>query len=155
MSLHVLLHMADAEEPMRSEEIAGPMRTNAAAMRRTMGGLRRAGIVRSEKGHGGGWTLVKPLAEVSLWDVYAALGEPTIFAIGNRTESPGCLVEQAVNQAMGSAFEDAEALLVARFKRVSLATLHAKTRGRMREWRQSESAKAPKNTKTNHPKVRA
>jgi DNA-binding IscR family transcriptional regulator len=43
--------------------------TNPVVFRRTLAGLREAGFVRSEKGHGGGWMLAKPLAKVSLLDV--------------------------------------------------------------------------------------
>jgi len=59
---------------------------------------RNAGIVRSEKGHGGGWSLARPLEEVTFGDVYVALGKPALFSMGPRTENPGCLVEQAVNR---------------------------------------------------------
>lgn len=125
VALHALLHMAKKEGVLTSEELARMMETNSVVMRRTMGGLRKAGIVRSEKGHGGGWTLLRNLDEVSLGDVYDALGMPTIFAMGHRTESPGCVVEQAVNQAMGEAFDAAEALLVARLARLKLSDLAA------------------------------
>ena len=121
--LHVLLHMAEREGPVRSEDLARAMDTNPVVIRRIMAGLREQGFVRSGKGHGGGWTIARDLAEISLRDVYAALGSPSIFAMGNRTEAPGCLVEQAVNAALGSAFAEAEALLLARFGEVSLAGL--------------------------------
>lgn len=121
--LHVLLHMAERNEPMTSEELASCMGTNPVVVRRTMAGLREAGFVRSEKGHGGGWTIARDLKTVSLRDVYQALGEPVLLAIGHRTESPGCLVEQAVNAALGDAFRDAEALLIERLGNVSLADL--------------------------------
>jgi DNA-binding IscR family transcriptional regulator len=97
--------------------------TNSVVIRRTMAGLRAAGIVRSEKGHGGGWSLGKELEDVTLWDVYEALGEPTVFAIGNRNESPGCLVEKAVNRSLAGAFEKAEALLGAELRAVTIADL--------------------------------
>lgn len=123
--LHVVLHMAEQGTPMTSEELAGHMTTNPVVIRRIMAGLREAGIVASAKGHGGGWTLACDLEKVTLKDVYEALGSPELFAIGNRTESPGCLVEQAVNAALDSAFEEAEALLVARLADVTLARLSA------------------------------
>ena len=65
------------------------------------------------------------MTEISLGDVYDALGAPTVFAIGHRTESPGCLVEQAVNRAMHEAFGEAEALLVTRLHAVTLAEVAA------------------------------
>jgi DNA-binding IscR family transcriptional regulator len=123
--LHVLLHMAEQQGPVTSEVLAKAMDTNPVVIRRIMAGLRDQGYVRSEKGHGGGWTLACDLSKVTLRDVYVALGSPPLLAIGNRTESPDCLVEQAVNAALGQAFDDAEALLLARLGEVTLTKLHA------------------------------
>ncbi len=129
--LHVLLHMAEAEGPVTSEAMAKAMQTNPVVIRRIMAGLRDAGFVRSEKGHGGGWTIARDLASVTLRDVYAALGSPELFALSNRTEAPGCLVEQAVNAALDDAFRDAEALLLDRFGAVTLAALSSDFHARM------------------------
>jgi DNA-binding IscR family transcriptional regulator len=121
--LHVLLHMAEYDAPVTSEVLAKAMSTNPVVIRRTMAGLREHGYVRSEKGHGGGWVLARDLAAITLRDVYDALGRPALFAMGNRTEAPGCLVEQAVNAALDTAFQDAEALLLSRLGDVTLAAL--------------------------------
>lgn len=123
--LHVLLHMAEHSGPVTSEVLAKAMGTNAVVIRRIMAGLREAGYVRSEKGHGGGWMIDRDLGKITLRDVYDALGRPSLLAIGNRTESPGCLVELAVNAALDGAFADAEALLLTRFEQVTLAALSA------------------------------
>lgn len=123
--LHVLLHMAEHRGPVTSERLAKAMDTNPVVIRRIMAGLRDQGYIRSAKGHGGGWTLACDLADVTLRDVYTALGCPSLLAIGNRTETPGCLVEQAVNAALASAFDDAEALLLSRLGEVTLASLSA------------------------------
>ena len=123
--LHVLLHMAEIDGPVTSETMATIMGTHAVVIRRIMAGLRDAGMVRSEKGHGGGWTIERDLAAITLRDVYAALDSPELFAMGHRTDAPGCLVEEAVNAALGGAFRDAEALLLGRFAAVTLADLSA------------------------------
>ena len=65
------------------------------------------------------------LSKVTLRQLHEALGEPALFAMGNRTEHPDCRVEQAVNAALDSAFDDAEALLMQRFESVTLAELVA------------------------------
>jgi DNA-binding IscR family transcriptional regulator len=108
------------------------MRTNPVVVRRVLAGLREAGLVRSEKGHGGGWLIAGDPATITLHDVYTAIGAPDLFALGNRTEAPGCLVEQAVNQALDDAFKAAEALLIAQLRTVSLATLAAHFESRRR-----------------------
>jgi DNA-binding IscR family transcriptional regulator len=125
--------MAQTDQPMTSEALAEMMQTNPVVIRRILAGLREQGLVQSEKGHGGGWRLSCDLAMVSLRDIYNALGAPAVLAIGNRTEAPGCLVEQAVNAAMDQAFHDAEALLLARLGEVTLAELAEDMRRRLRE----------------------
>lgn len=98
-----------------------------------MAGLRDRGFVRSDKGHGGGWTIACDFEQVTLRDIYDALGKPELLAMGNRTESPGCLVEQAVNAALGEAFDKAEALLLGEFGQITLATLGADFHTRLAE----------------------
>ena len=71
------------------------------------------------------------LAKVTLRDVYTALGSPSLLAIGNRTEAPGCVVEQAVNAALGESFDAAEALLLEPLGEVTLAALSEDARARV------------------------
>lgn len=123
--------MAQHEGPLTSERMARTMDTNPVVIRRVMAGLRERGYVRSEKGHGGGWVLSCDLAKVTLRDVYTALGSPSLFAIGNRTEAPGCVVEQAVNTALGGSLDAAEALLLERLGEVTLAALGDDVRTRV------------------------
>jgi hypothetical protein len=54
-----------------------------------------------------------------LRDVYDALGRPPLLAIGYRSEAPDCLVEQAVNAALDTAYGHAEATLLS-----STTTVH-------------------------------
>ena len=122
--LHILLHMAQSNDPITSEDLAKTMQTNPVVVRRTMAGLRDKGFVASEKGHGGGWQLSCDLESVTLHDVYTALGAPTMIALGNRTNTPDCLVEKAVSIATNDAFATAEATLVASFRDTTLADLY-------------------------------
>lgn len=110
---------------MTSETLGRCLGTNPVVVRRTMGLLRDVGLVTSERGHAGGWRLSADLSSVNLRQLHDALGEPAIFAIGNRHETPECLVEQSVNATLDQAFADAEALLLERFASVTLAELAA------------------------------
>lgn len=129
--LHILLHMDQRAAPVTSADLAKMMATNPVVVRRIMAGLRREGYVRSEKGHGGGWTLACDLSQVTLRDIYLALGRPALLAINNRTEAPVCLIEQAVNAALQQAFQEAEDLLLTRFGEVTLSTLSADVQTRL------------------------
>ena len=123
--LHILLHLAEENGPVTSAMLAKAIHTNPVVIRRIMAGLREYGYVRSDKGHGGGWRLACELSAVTLRDIYTALGSPSLFAMGHRTEIHGCLVEQAVNAALNQAFYDSETLLLSRLGEVTLARLSA------------------------------
>jgi DNA-binding IscR family transcriptional regulator len=115
--------MDQVKEPLTSEVLADSMGTNPAVFRRTMAGLREAGFVTSGKGHGGGWRLAQPLREITLLAVYEALSRPNLFAIGNRSRHPKCLIEKSVNEAMSETMAAAEALFATRFSEISLDQL--------------------------------
>ena len=121
--LHILIHMDGHKGAATSEAIAAMLSTNPVVVRRTMAGLRDQGYVRSEKGHGGGWVLARPLQEITLRDIHAALGAPELFSIGLAGDNPDCVVEQAVNAALSGALHSAEAILLERFAGITLADL--------------------------------
>jgi Rrf2 family protein len=121
--LHVLIHLGQQEGPATSELMAQMLNTNPVVVRRTMAGLREKGFVRAERGHGGGWSLARPLRDITLLDVYRAIDEPAIFALGMAEDTPRCLVEQAVNAALENELREAREKLLKRFEGITLATL--------------------------------
>lgn len=117
--LHALLHMAERGAPMTSDMLAQCLQTNAVVVRRIMAGLRDAGFVVSERGHGGGWVLARELASVTLLDVKMAVGETP-----EKDASPSeCLVERAVQKALDASLHEATELLNKRLAQVTLADL--------------------------------
>ena len=127
--LHALLHMAEHEtrtgSAMTSDQLSVCLSTNPVVVRRTMAGLREQGLVASEKGRGGGWRLAKSLDQVTLGQVNTALGEPGLIPEAPPVEAESCLIEAAVNDALGETYAAARALLVARLNEITLADLAA------------------------------
>lgn len=121
--LHALLHLDGMEGPATSEQIAQMLQTNSAVVRRTMSGLREAGIVTSLKGHGGGWSLAKPLKDVTLLAIYKALGSPKLFAIGNDEDDPSCLLAKAAYAATDDALNAARLQFQASLNGITVAQL--------------------------------
>ncbi|MGO9453534.1 MAG: RrF2 family transcriptional regulator [Candidatus Binataceae bacterium] len=128
VALHALLQMAERNgTPATSEELAACLMTNPVVLRRTMAGLRAAGLVHSTPGHGGGWILMRAPEAISLGEVYTALGESMLLRAG-LVESPGCLVEQATSRLMDDFRRQAEALLVKRLGEKTLADVAAEVK---------------------------
>jgi Rrf2 family protein len=121
--LHILLHMTEFREVTPSERLAKIMDTNPVVVRRILAGLRQSGIVQSEKGHGGGWSLAREPSTITLLSIYTALGSPSLFALSHRSPSPHCLLEQAVNNALEHTFERAQGQILAQLQQTTLAAL--------------------------------
>lgn len=140
--LHVLMHLGETEEPMTSELIGQMLNTNPSLVRRTMGLLRKAGVVSSTKGHGGGWYLEKPLADLSLAEVYAALGEPKLFAIGASDDTPTCLLERSANAATQRALDAARERFLDTLANQSVADLIEQSRDQIAAYQNRASKEA-------------
>jgi Rrf2 family protein len=122
-TLHVLVHLAQRpDQAFTSDQLAGWWNTNPVVVRRTFAPLREAGLIRSLAGHGGGWTLARPASEITLGAIYDLLGE-RLVDLAPKEESPGCLVERAVNRAVHDSYEAANALLRTRLAQITLQDL--------------------------------
>ncbi|WP_137171646.1 Rrf2 family transcriptional regulator [Massilia sp. HP4] len=121
--LHVLVHMDKRGGKATSETIALMLGTNPVVVRRTMGTLKAAGIVSSEGGHGGGWTLVRDLGAITVRDVYLALGAPPALALEAATDHSSCPVEQSAVAALETIFGETEAFMLLRMGEISLADI--------------------------------
>ncbi|WP_445358517.1 Rrf2 family transcriptional regulator [Microbulbifer sp. ANSA005] len=122
-ALHVLIHLNMTDKPVTSDKMAAMLLTNPVVARRTMALLRDQGYVRSSKGHNGGWSLAKPLDEITLLDIHKALGDSSVFTIGLTDEHTNCIIEHAVNAALKDAMDEAESILLARFGEITLDQL--------------------------------
>ena len=121
--LHVLIHMHRSDHRMTSQTISKMLGTNPVVVRRTMAGLRNKGYVSSTKGHGGGWKLTCDLSNISLLDIYQAIGSPSLLAFGPSNGQSSCLVEQAVNNSLEDILNKADEMVRKRFGEVSVADL--------------------------------
>jgi DNA-binding IscR family transcriptional regulator len=130
VALHVLLHMIENGSAVTSDALGSMLQTHPVVIRRTLGGLRDAGIVAAEKGHGGGWSLARDLRSVNLAEVYDAIGPASVFGIGPRDPNPTCPIERAVNLRLATALGEAEAVLMKHLRGVAVADILKKARRR-------------------------
>jgi len=124
VALHALVHLhAQPGDALTSGVMAVCLQTNPVVVRRVLGALREGGLVGSSKGHGGGWQLLRPASEISVFDVYHALGETLLVRTESEPGNPGCAIVRTVDGVMNDVLADAEALLANRLRRLTLAQL--------------------------------
>jgi Rrf2 family protein len=103
-----------------SDMIAESVNTNPVVIRRILGVLRQAQLVRSQSGCGGGWALAQPASAITLRQIYRAIENDPLFALHHRP-NPRCEVGQNMLGVLGRYFKDAEQAMEERLERVSVA----------------------------------
>lgn len=95
-----------------SEFLAGSVNTNPAVIRKIMGMLKKAGLVKVRPGIAGA-ELARDIAEITLLDVYRAVNvvqEKELFSI-HENPNPNCPVGRNIQNAIGPLFEIAQTAL--------------------------------------------
>lgn len=110
--------------PLTSETLARSIKTNPVVVRRVLADLRRAGLIETRRGVGGGVVLARSAAKISLRSVWEAVqGREQLF--GRHPSGPNldCPVACGVAAYLEDLYGDAEAALKASLGRVTLAEL--------------------------------
>ena len=103
-----------------SDKMAGSIGTNASFVRRVLAMLSRAGITRSAAGIAGA-QLARPAAEISLYDIYRAVGMEAEHRLAVHAEpNPHCAIGRHIQSALDAAIGPAEAAFEAALKERTL-----------------------------------
>jgi len=115
-----------------SEDIARSVSTNPVVVRRLLSQLTKQGLVAIKLGAGGGARLTRSPDQITLADIYGALGEGPLFQIPILGETHVCAIGRSVGPVLTSVLLEAEKGLLAELQAVSLADVIGKVMWRMK-----------------------
>ena len=106
--------------------IAGSVNANPVVIRRILGQLKEAGLVRVEAGVGGA-SLAKPPESITLLDIFNAVEcvEGSLFHF-HEAPNPKCPVGRSIHAVLDDTLEDSQRTLEARLARTTLSELEQK-----------------------------
>ncbi|MFI8928218.1 Rrf2 family transcriptional regulator [Streptomyces sp. NPDC053474] len=110
-----------------SDEIAASVNTNPVVIRRTLGGLRDAGLVVSQRGQGAGWRLAREPGAITLRDVYLAVEPDPLLALHASAPNPKCPVGRGIPPVLRGAYDRAEEAMKAELAGVTVADVLKET----------------------------
>jgi len=124
VAIHVLTLLAHcAPESVTSEFIAGSVNTHPVVIRRILGSLRSAGLVRSQGGPGGGWQLLQDPQRITLREVLRAVGGEALFPLHGSQPNPACPVGRNIQVLLAIRFGQAREAMERVLERSTIAQL--------------------------------
>ena len=104
-----------------SADLAKSVNTSASFVRRVLAKLSKAGLVETQTGQAGSCRLARDAKDISLRDIYKAVGAPKAFAIHAYAELKPCPVSCHIKAALENAQGKAQKALEASLEKISLA----------------------------------
>ena len=102
VAIHVLTLLARAgDEPLKSEQVAKSVNTNAVVIRRILCALSRAELVTSQTGAAGGYKLAYPPKRITLLEVYEAIEAGDVFSLHRQPPDRECFVGMNIETVLG------------------------------------------------------
>lgn len=121
VAVHVMTLLAAGRgAPQTSETLARSVATNPAVVRRLLGALTRAGLVKTHPGKGGGAELAKGPKKISLAGIYRAVEAPGLIPLPRTAPDPDCPVARSIQPALRDVGDAAEAAFLAALEKVTL-----------------------------------
>jgi Rrf2 family protein len=125
IAVHALAWLALAQrrgrQQLTSDQVAASANTNPVIIRRSLGELRRAGLVSVRRGAGPGWSLARRAEDITLLDVYDAVEPRPLFALHHAEPNLECPVGRGIRPALHGVYAGAEQALRAELGSTSIA----------------------------------
>ncbi|TDB76319.1 Rrf2 family transcriptional regulator [Micromonospora sp. KC723] len=131
IATHVLAWLALAQrrgqEVLTSDQVAASVNTNPVIVRRSLGDLRRAGLVTVRHGAGAGWSLARAPEEITLRQVYEAVGAQPPFGLHHTEPNLECPVGRGIRPALSAAYGRVEQAMRRELAATSIADVLRQT----------------------------
>jgi Rrf2 family protein len=125
VAVHILalLTIEGKVEATTSAYLGRSANTNPVVIRRILAQLGQAGLVAAHPGVGGGVRLARPPEQITLFDVYQAVGEGEFFSLGSRQPNPYCICARQIGPVLTEVFQQAKAAVEQTLAKTTLAQI--------------------------------
>jgi len=109
VAVHVLTLMAWADdEPLKSEQVAESVNTNAVVIRRMLCELAESKLVVSQSGAMGGSKLAREPEQITLLDIYQAVENRGVFSLHRHPPSRHCPVGVNIGTVLNQVLDEVD-----------------------------------------------
>lgn len=124
VATHIMTALGlDPEEPVSSSYLASSVNTNPVIVRRLLGLLQGANLVKTRAGKLGGAQLAKPAEKITLNDIYKAVDESSIFEYNPNVPNKKCPLSCVMKSVLEPVFHSSQTALSSELNKTKLSQL--------------------------------
>lgn len=123
IAVHILTLITHHARPLSSSFIAGSVNTNPVTIRKLVGELKDAQLVRTIPGSTGGTLLAKSPEDITLKHVYDIFRDKTFFGLYPDIPNSQCVVGRNLQFVLLAVFDDTEVLLSTFLEKITLVDI--------------------------------
>ena len=132
IAIHILIcvELYGNDAPATSESLAGSIGAHPVVIRRILGQLRRAGLITVARGREGGAHIARPLAGITLADVFRAvesIGDDTLFSF-HENPNPACPVGRSIHTILDGHLAAIQRAMEREMEKTTLADVMSEAR---------------------------
>ena len=132
IALHILIcvELYGNDAPATSESLAGSIGAHPVVIRRILGQLRRAGLITVARGREGGAHIARPLADITLADVFRAvesIADDTLFSF-HENPNPACPVGRSIHTILDGHLAAIQRAMEREMEKTTLADVMSEAR---------------------------
>ena len=122
IAVHIMAALAHScgDREMTSSLLAASVNTSPSFVRRILARLSKTGLVETTTGKAGACALARDPKDVTLLDIYRAVGAPKAFAIHDYSEQKTCAVSCHIKQALEKALDKTQSAMESGLADISL-----------------------------------
>ncbi|MDB6037130.1 MAG: Rrf2 family transcriptional regulator [Verrucomicrobiales bacterium] len=131
IAVHIMAGLAcRSDKETTSTDLARSVNTSPSFVRRVVAKLSKAGLVETSTGKAGACWLSREGNDISLLEVYRAVGAPKAFCIHHYSEQKACLVSCNIKAALDKALQKTQKAMEESLAGISLAEVVREVKGK-------------------------
>ncbi|GAA2691241.1 MULTISPECIES: Rrf2 family transcriptional regulator [Actinoplanes] len=108
---------------LTSDEVAASVNTNPVILRRSLGDLKRAGLVTARRGTRAGFSLARPAEEITMYDVWMAVAAEPLLALHRSEPNKECPVGNGIQPVLTDVYDEASSAFGTALSRRTIADM--------------------------------
>jgi Rrf2 family protein len=121
IAMHIMTLLSADNRLQSSEYLAGSININPVLVRKELSNLVRHGLISSQLGKNGGYTLAKPAKDISIATIYKAVKPDAILGHAKNRPNPACPIGKEINNHLKQLDAEIEQVMMNKLGTTTLA----------------------------------